>query len=190
MDSHEYKFCPNCGTQLTEEGIQFCPHCGTKLSDRAHQAMPNRQSDDTSRLQYHTSLSTDSGQTDADTSAITDRIKKELFSYHGRLNRLAYFKRGLIVAACGALSGLLGAIVEEISSVKFGELVFYMGLIPCLVSSFMLGIRRCHDFNKPGWFFCLTCIPFVGGFVGLYILLAAGTKGENQYGPDPLANKY
>lgn len=118
-----------------------------------------------------------------------ERIKEEFFSYNGRLNRLAYFKRSVILVAFAGIMSLIGAVVSALSDERLeilAELILYSGVIPCLVSSFMLGIRRCHDLNKAGWFICLIYVPIVGSIFALYILFVQGTRGKNQYGPDPL----
>ena len=47
-------------------------------------------------------------------------------------------------------------------------------------------IRRLHDLDKPGVFILLSCIPLVNFYL-LYLLTQEGTKGDNQYGPDPKA---
>lgn len=68
-----------------------------------------------------------------------------------------------------------------------GLLPFFVGAL-ILVAGIMLHIKRCHDRDKSGWWCLLLFIPIVGfiwAVVDLGIL--EGTKGENQYGPDPLA---
>ncbi|MDD2785823.1 MAG: DUF805 domain-containing protein [Patescibacteria group bacterium] len=47
-----------------------------------------------------------------------------------------------------------------------------------LIPSIALGIRRMHDVNKSGWFLIIPIYSLV-------LTLTGGTKGENQYGPDP-----
>lgn len=48
----------------------------------------------------------------------------------------------------------------------------------------MLGIRRCHDLDRSGWFYLLMFIPIIDFFVALYLLFAQD-PGPNQYCADP-----
>lgn len=49
--------------------------------------------------------------------------------------------------------------------------------------------RRYHDMNKSGVNFFWVAVPLVGPFILLIMLAASGTKGENNYGPDPLESQ-
>jgi uncharacterized membrane protein YhaH (DUF805 family) len=46
-------------------------------------------------------------------------------------------------------------------------------------------IRRLHDTNKSGWFYLLNFVPLVGPIILLVFYLTEGTRGPNEYGPDP-----
>lgn len=48
--------------------------------------------------------------------------------------------------------------------------------------SFVVVIRRLHDLNKSGWLLLLLFIPLINFLMAIYILLASGTTGLNQYG--------
>ncbi|TGR16409.1 DUF805 domain-containing protein, partial [Mesorhizobium sp. M8A.F.Ca.ET.197.01.1.1] len=48
--------------------------------------------------------------------------------------------------------------------------------------------KRWHDRNKSGWWTLIGLIPIIGGIWLLIELgILEGTRGANQYGPDPLA---
>ncbi|MCB9496485.1 MAG: DUF805 domain-containing protein [Fibrobacteria bacterium] len=51
-----------------------------------------------------------------------------------------------------------------------------------------VAIRRLHDSNLPGWALLVLLIPFIGQFLFLAALLRGGTRGSNDYGPDPLGS--
>ncbi len=53
-------------------------------------------------------------------------------------------------------------------------------LLPWLAVS----VRRMHDIGKSGWFLLITFIPFGNIFI-LFSLASEGSKGKNEYGPDP-----
>ena len=109
-------------------------------------------------------------------------IKEKYFNYKGRLNRKRYFFRTFIV---GFIFGLVGTLLSAVSPI----LAIPIWIIYA-ASGITLGIRRCHDLDKSGWFYLLMCIPFVNIVIGLYLLFAVGTIGPNQYGPDPLAREH
>ena len=47
--------------------------------------------------------------------------------------------------------------------------------------------KRWHDRGKSGWWTLIVLVPLIGG-IWIFIELGclAGTRGPNQYGPDPL----
>ncbi len=49
-----------------------------------------------------------------------------------------------------------------------------------------IGVKRCHDRDKSGWWLLLACIPIIG-WIWLFIEfgLLDGTPGSNKYGPSP-----
>lgn len=75
-----------------------------------------------------------------------------------------------------------------------------VGAIPALIialammpPSIAISVRRLHDANKSGWFalgFLIMLIPVIGEIIGMILTVVIGvlegTKGENQYGEDPL----
>lgn len=124
-------------------------------------------------------------------------FKDSPFSIHGRFNRMSYLGGyGLIylVTLIGyfILASFLGSF--QLSSDLF-NFQFYSSLsgISALVVWFfwlfliylniILVVRRLHDLNKSGWMGLLIFIPLVQFFFMLYLLLASGTAGPNQYGP-------
>ena len=107
---------------------------------------------------------------------------QKYFSYTGRLNRLRYFLRILVVMI---LASILGTLLVQVS-----EYLAYIVSFIASISAIMLGIRRCHDLDRSGWFYLLMFIPIIDFFVALYLLFAAGTPGPNQYGADPLDSQY
>ena len=56
-----------------------------------------------------------------------------------------------------------------------------------LLPSIAVGMRRLHDTDRTGWWLLIAFVPFVGAIVLLIFFCLEGTKGDNQYGPDPKA---
>jgi uncharacterized membrane protein YhaH (DUF805 family) len=65
------------------------------------------------------------------------------------------------------------------------RLVSFLFAIAVIIPSVTVGIRRLHDTNRTGWLMLLLLIPFVGWIPVLVLCFMEGTKGENQYGPEP-----
>ena len=80
----------------------------------------------------------------------------------------------------GAASWSVANIINKKASTKevFGFLVW---------SGICVGIKRCHDRERSGWFLLVSLIPFIGAIwltIELYFL--RGTVGPNKFGEDPL----
>ncbi|WP_019555350.1 DUF805 domain-containing protein [Propionispira raffinosivorans] len=163
-------YCSTCGTQLMEEN-GLCSKCDAKVE-------VNRYLEENEVELQPVNVN------EKKLPAISNQegIKSKFFTSKGRLNRKAYFLRGLIITVFGLIFALLASVIDT----EAGALVFIVAMVPVLISHVMLGIRRWHDLNKSGWFILVGCIPIIGAFVGLYVLFAAGTKGNNTYGSDPL----
>ena len=115
-------------------------------------------------------------------------LKREIFTTKGRLNRMAYFLRSLLIGVCASVFGGIAGGCAAIGSIFL--LVSFVATIcalACVVGSWMIAIRRCHDLDKSGWFLLILFIPYVDFLFALYLLFWKGTTGPNRYGPDPLA---
>ena len=111
--------------------------------------------------------------------------RDKYLNWEGRLNRKPYIWRGIFL-------NCFAYFATRISFFLFGDstlaafLAFGVSLL-CFLSASSLSIRRLHDLDRNGWFWLLCFIPLVNFFLGIYLLFFRGTKGENRYGPDPLA---
>ena len=79
------------------------------------------------------------------------------------------------------------AIVETILGLGF----FGVGLLSSLFGLAMIipglavSVRRLHDTGRSGLWLLIGFVPFIGWAVLLYFMVIEGTRGANQYGPDP-----
>ena len=142
-------------------------------------------------------------------------VVENFFKRDGRLNRLRYFKRMILIGVIESL--LLGVIIVMNVNALFemspnGMIAFKAASIVGLIPIFCLTVRRLHDIDKDeslAYVFCalnvattisidekfLTAEPSmlmnlassVSAVIGLYLLLCSGTEGDNKYGSDPLA---
>ena len=115
-------------------------------------------------------------------------IVQMFFRYDNRLNRKRYIMRGLallfaVIVGTTVLGVILG--MAGVSDSAIGTIGTLIGLASA-VPGCMLAIRRFHDLDRPTWWIIGNFIPIVNVLVSFYLLLAKGTEGPNQYGPDPL----
>jgi uncharacterized membrane protein YhaH (DUF805 family) len=101
------------------------------------------------------------------------------FSPKGRVNRRPYFFAGLA----------LGCFLEGRKLVPPEWQLAYVPLV--LVASYCaiaLGVKRCHDRDRTGWFMLVNFVPLLCLWPLVELTFFKGTEGPNKYGPDPLAD--
>lgn len=89
----------------------------------------------------------------------------------------------LIYMVLGAIDTLFGWFNKEAG---FGLLsgVFMATMI---LPSLSVAARRLHDIGYSAWWLLLGLLPFLGGLALMIMAALPGTRGDNRYGPDPLA---
>jgi uncharacterized membrane protein YhaH (DUF805 family) len=109
--------------------------------------------------------------------------------FSGRSRRKEYwlFALGVFIAAMVAatIDGILG-LGSGYSPYGLFSVVLLLGV---LVPALAVQVRRFHDQDRSGWFVLLNLIPFVGGLIVFVFMVLEGTRGDNRYGPDPLAGE-
>lgn len=65
--------------------------------------------------------------------------------------------------------------------------LLYLGLI---IPNIAVTIRRLHDQDKTGWLYLLNFIPYIGWLIVMVLMCLDGTRGPNQYGPDPKGRQH
>ena len=140
-------------------------------------------------------------------------IKKNFFTFTGRLNRKPYFMNLMTIGALGIFFILYITTIEP--SLKedpehfvdniHKHLIFWVFYSPLFIASLSLGVRRLHDLNKSHWWvilgFATMLVPestnaivnlvavalnYIGQIFNLYLVFAKGTTGPNKYGEDPV----
>lgn len=105
--------------------------------------------------------------------------------FSGRSRRKEYwmFVLGVIIVAIvlSVIEGVLG-LTGMIG--PYGPLSALF-LLAIIIPGIAVQVRRFHDQDKSGWFVLLGFIPIVGGLIVLVFMCLEGTRGPNQYGPDP-----
>lgn len=95
-----------------------------------------------------------------------------LFSFKGRLNRKPFWLFQLGVAVVTSIPFILGE--------------GWLGGLLELWAQAALCVKRSHDRGRSGWFVLVFLVPLVQLWPLIELSFLRGTKGDNEYGPDPL----
>jgi uncharacterized membrane protein YhaH (DUF805 family) len=106
-------------------------------------------------------------------------FKYLFFSTQGRINRQPYWIASVILIVINMIVG----IAVESTGLQVLNIVSLILIWP----SVMVGIKRCHDRDRSGWFVLLGAIPFVNIWVLIDLGFLAGTEGSNRFGDNPIA---
>ncbi len=144
-----------------------------------------------------------------------DKTIQEMFlKMTGRLNRLRYFKRVIVVALVSLVVSfpILMIFIDDFGNITpLGNIVNAIINLATFIPLYCLDVRRLHDLDKDETLAKISLglgvvgtimgmnnedlssisavemiIYGISSVIGLYVLLAPGTKGENKYGHDPL----
>lgn len=129
-------------------------------------------------------------------------MKDYLLSPVGRINRAKYWLAALIyivvIGIVSAIMSLLWAVIPgdfvdgsySVTGLKAVPyiIVGFASVAFLLWSGICVGIKRCHDRDRSGWFLLVSLIPIIGGlWLAIELYFLRGTFGPNSYGDDPLA---
>jgi uncharacterized membrane protein YhaH (DUF805 family) len=105
------------------------------------------------------------------------------FRTSGRVNRMAYFLAGLLVALAQVFPLYRFTLVQEgTTESEVWAMLFLVAFLGSLWSNIALAVKRLHDFGKPGMAALMLFVPVVS-FVALFVLcLFPGNPGPNRYG--------
>ncbi len=112
---------------------------------------------------------------------------KRYADFSGRSRRKEFWMFYLFTILCFLALMLVSTIFALISE-SLGGIVLMIGYIGIafgfLVPQIACGVRRLHDQDKSGWLMLLMFVP-IANIVLLVFMFLEGTRGPNQYGPDP-----
>lgn len=114
-------------------------------------------------------------------------------TFSGRAPRAEYwwFQLFLILLVGGVF--LLGMLLAQTGSAEGGAtlvdriaiIVVVIGFLALFLPSLAVTVRRLHDWDKSGWLYFISFIPYVGGLILLGMMLPKSSPGENRFGPHP-----
>ena len=182
-------FCSNCGKKFDEKAL-FCGICGekrNKLSEEIQEkSLKNQEGNETINQKNIEKLAVLTNGNDINNRS----IKVKYFSMKGRLNRKEYLVRSLFVAIVFLILNIviyfIAAKAKGESMMIFVSILSIVSVIPNLISSISLSIRRAHDLDKKGKYLLLQLIPIVNIYIGLVLIFKKGTEGNNRFGEDLL----
>lgn len=107
--------------------------------------------------------------------------------FDGRATRSEYWLFVLVqwVLLVGVIAGLAAVLPHERASAPFMVMGVATVLITLLLPNLAVTSRRLHDSGLSFAWWLISFIPVIGGFVNLILMCLGGTRGGNQYGPDP-----
>ncbi len=127
--------------------------------------------------------------------------------FQGRLSRIQFLLTSIyfslilaaIVLVVVAPAIVLGTYLEKYGtdSVLYQLVVVGAGLL--LLGMFQLIaviietstiVRRLHDLNQPWWLIIFAVVPIINFLAAVYLLVAPGTKGANDYGNRLKSNSF
>jgi uncharacterized membrane protein YhaH (DUF805 family) len=109
---------------------------------------------------------------------------KKYADFSGRARRKEYWMFTLLMIVAYVVAMVVDGVVG-IGGVGPYGLVTLLVLLAFLLPSLAVTVRRLHDTNRSGWWFLIVFVPIVGGIVLLVFIVLEGTRGPNEYGPDP-----
>jgi len=135
---------------------------------------------------------------------------KKYADFTGRARRKEYWMFVLLVIVCDIVATIIDRILGMSTMVAgvYGPVMCLVALA-LFIPGLAVSVRRLHDTGRVGWWVLLPIVPEIAavallysgnlpmaGILGIVTLVAAiallifmvlpGTKGPNQYGPDPV----
>jgi len=115
---------------------------------------------------------------------------KLLWSFYGRIGRLAYFGglwlntawAAAAVAAVVYIAHNLDPRPGEPLGVALGSFIL-AGIALFVWAKLALAAKRFHDLGKSGWLSLVIAIPVFGFIAFIFLLFARGDAFDNAYGP-------
>lgn len=125
------------------------------------------------------------------------RVYRKYATFEGRAPRSEFwwFQLFYLLVGLGSYAVIFALLIATRSMAAAGigfMFVFVFGLVSVIPNLAVL-VRRLHDTDRPGWWFWIGLIPWVGFIILIVFLAQEGTRGYNRYGPpegQPAADAY
>ena len=114
-----------------------------------------------------------------------------IFSFAGRIGRLRYLAFSMVTIILLYLAlGVVAAVAIPQGPGGMTAMTATVGLLSLasLPIALMFMMQRLHDMNASGWWSVLMFVPIANALMGLVLLFAPGTRGDNRFGLQPKPN--
>lgn len=106
-----------------------------------------------------------------------------LFGFSGRISRAVYFLANIFVGLFPLFALYRLTLLPEGAEEPSGWTLFFLvSAVIGLWTQLALGVKRLHDFGKPGILAATLFIPLFSIVVFLLLCFYPGDAGANQYG--------
>lgn len=109
-------------------------------------------------------------------------VLKKYVVFEGRARRKEYWMFILF-------NLIVGGVVSILDYILGTAILGYLYSLAVLLPSLAVQVRRLHDINKPWYWIFITLIPLVGAIWMIVLMATEGTRGDNDFGPDPKAGE-
>lgn len=107
-----------------------------------------------------------------------------LFSLEGRLNRQPFWLYMLAMLVLISVVQTLTGSLDDPTPSGATTLIALLLLWPNIA----VQVKRWHDTDRSGWWILIGLVPIIGAIWAFIVTgFFSGTKGDNRFGPDPLA---
>ncbi len=113
------------------------------------------------------------------------KVIKNYATFSGRARRKEYWMFTLFNIIFAIVAMILDNILGTASPQTGYGIIYLLYSLFVLIPGIAVLIRRLHDTGKSGWMILVSLIPIAGPIWLLVLLVTEGTKGANEYGPDP-----
>lgn len=116
------------------------------------------------------------------------QVLQRYATFKGRASRKEFWMFFLIESCLQMLYFVFG-LATGLNKELYFLLVFPIYGVLTLCPRLAIIWRRYHDMNKSGLNIFWGAVPLFGPFIVFISLAASGTRGPNNYGPDPLESQ-
>jgi uncharacterized membrane protein YhaH (DUF805 family) len=118
------------------------------------------------------------------------RFNRVWFTFAGRCSRFEYWVYYVVPLYAVVALAVVAPVINMTQPWARGafQSMWIWGLF-LMWPGLAVGVKRCHDRNRSGWFLLIGLIPIIGGiWLFIEIGLLRGTIGPNRFGPDPVSD--
>ncbi|WP_232666901.1 DUF805 domain-containing protein [Pseudonocardia sp. TRM90224] len=120
------------------------------------------------------------------------KVLRQYADFTGRARRTEYWMYTLFTIIATIIAFVLDGLIFGFGQGPLAGYGFIYALyaLATIIPSLAVTARRLHDTDRSGWWILIGLVPIVGGIILLVFTVLEGTRGQNQYGPDPKATVY